>query len=154
MEKKLPTIQKQEKTGELIIGYKSYPVEKNKISSSQDLYRYMKDLYFDDIEHHESMFLVCLSASKDVYGWAIISKGGITNTIVDTRILFQFILGCNATCFAISHNHPSGNLKPSNSDIKITNQIKEISDFFNIEFLDHIIITQNNYFSFSDEGLL
>ncbi len=83
------------------------------------------------------------------------SSGGITGTLVDLRILFAVALKTLATSIIVCHNHPSGNLKPSHSDVILTNKIKKASELLDIKLLDHIIITPSQeYFSFSDDGIL
>ena len=82
------------------------------------------------------------------------SSGGINQSVVDLRILFKNALEHLATGIIIAHNHPSGNLKPSSEDLKITKQIAEAGKILNIQLLDHLIITQNSYLSFADENLL
>ncbi|MGE8512960.1 MAG: JAB domain-containing protein, partial [Chryseobacterium culicis] len=83
-----------------------------------------------------------------------ISESGISSTIVDVRIIMQAALLCNASAVILAHNHPSGNLNPSNEDLKITQNIKNASIFLNIQLLDHCILTSEDYLSFADEGKL
>ena len=83
-----------------------------------------------------------------------ISKGGITGTIVDVRVLFKIALEHYATSIIVAHNHPTGNLKPSDADLKITRNIKNAGEILDIKLTDHLIIGENAFFSFQDEGLL
>jgi DNA repair protein RadC len=83
-----------------------------------------------------------------------LTQGGISQSIVDIRILYKTALDHYSTGVIIAHNHPSGSLKPSREDISITQKIKEAGNTLNIQLLDHIIVTQDSYFSFSDAGLL
>ncbi|MBP3839623.1 MAG: JAB domain-containing protein, partial [Chryseobacterium sp.] len=83
-----------------------------------------------------------------------LSAGGINQSVVDVRILFKTGLEHLATAIAVAHNHPSGNLKPSQEDLRITKQIADAGKILNIQLLDHLIISQNAYFSFADENLL
>jgi DNA repair protein RadC len=82
------------------------------------------------------------------------SKGGITGTVVDVRLIFAVALKCNACGIIVSHNHPSGNAKPSDADISLTKKIKKCSDLLDITLIDHLIITKNIFYSFSNEGML
>jgi len=107
------------------------------------------------IELHESFKVILLNNSNKVKGIFEMSSGGITGTLVDLRILFAVALKTLATSIIISHNHPSGNLKPSQSDIRLTNKIKKASELLDIKLLDHLIITPNQeYYSFADDGIL
>ena len=83
-----------------------------------------------------------------------ISKGGITGTIVDVRVLFKIALEHYATSIIVAHNHPTGNLKPSEADLKITKNIKNAGEILNITLADHLIIGEKTFFSFQDQGLL
>jgi DNA repair protein RadC len=83
-----------------------------------------------------------------------LTHGGIDQSIVDTRILFSIALDHLATAIVVAHNHPSGNLKPSRQDIQITESLKNGGELLNIKLLDHLIISQDSFFSFSDEGIL
>ena len=83
-----------------------------------------------------------------------LTSGGINQSVVDIRVLFKHALDHLATGVIIAHNHPSGNLQPSSHDINITKQIEKAGDLLQIKLLDHIIVAQNSYFSFADQGLL
>ncbi|SHF79314.1 DNA repair protein RadC [Chryseobacterium sp. OV279] len=108
----------------------------------------------DEIDYRESFYTLYLSQANKVLGIKKISESGISSTIVDIRIIMQAALLCNASCIIIAHNHPSGNLKASTEDVKMTQQIKEASKFLNIQLLDHCILTSTEYLSFADEGML
>ncbi|MBD3907313.1 JAB domain-containing protein, partial [Chryseobacterium muglaense] len=83
-----------------------------------------------------------------------ISECGISSTLVDVRIILQAALLCNASGIIISHNHPSGNLKPSSCDIKMTTQIKEAAKLMSMTLLDHVIMTSDSHYSFADDGMI
>ena len=102
----------------------------------------------------EEFWAVFLNQSNRIVGKSRLSAGGINQSVVDVRILFKTALENLATGVVIAHNHPSGNLKPSQEDLKITKQISEAGKILNIQMLDHLIITQNSYLSFADENLL
>ncbi|MCU7616476.1 DNA repair protein RadC [Chryseobacterium sp. PBS4-4] len=126
--------------------------EKPQISSSNDAYQILK-LHLADLRTEE-FWAVFLNQSNKVIHIAQLTQGGINQSIVDIRIVFKTALDHFATGIIISHNHPSGNLKPSAEDIQITKTIKEAGNLMNVQLLDHLIITQNSYLSFADEGLL
>ncbi|MGE8555619.1 MAG: JAB domain-containing protein [Chryseobacterium jejuense] len=106
----------------------------------------------DEIDYRESFFALYLNQNNKVLGIRKISESGISSTIVDVRIIMQTALLCNASSLIVAHNHPSGNLKPSAEDLKITQNLKDASEFFNIKLLDHCILTSTDYMSFADEG--
>ena len=126
--------------------------EKPTISKSNDAYLILKN-YLSDLRTEE-FWAIFLNQSNKVIHLAQLTQGGINQSIVDVRILFKTALDHFSTGIIIAHNHPSGNLKPSREDIDITKKIKEAGNTLSIQLLDHLIITQNSYFSFSDEGLL
>jgi DNA repair protein RadC len=125
---------------------------KKKISSSKDSAEFIRQFYKDDIAIFESFFLLLLNQSNNTIGYAKISQGGISGTIVDVRIIAKYAVESLATAVILCHNHPSGNLKPSEADLKITDKTKTALKFLDIIVLDHIILTEENYYSFSDEG--
>ncbi|MCS3529176.1 RadC family protein [Chryseobacterium sp. JUb7] len=126
--------------------------KKTVISNSEDAYLILKNQLSD--LHTEEFWAVYLNQSNKVIHIAKLTEGGINQSIVDVRILFRLALDYYATGIIIAHNHPSDSLKPSREDLAITQKIKEAGSFLSIQLLDHLIITQNSYFSFSDEGLL
>ena len=106
------------------------------------------------IEYRESFKLVLLNRAMKVIGITSIAEGGIECVSVDIRLIFQTALLANASCFIICHNHPSGNLQPSNNDRNLTRTIHEAGKLLNIILVDHIIVTSEGYYSFSDNGIL
>ncbi|WP_415326334.1 JAB domain-containing protein [Chryseobacterium sp. MMS23-Vi53] len=125
------------------------------ISNSQDAVDVFRQHFdHDEIDYRESFFALYLNQSNKVLGIRKISESGISSTIVDVRIIMQAALLCNASSLILAHNHPSGNLKPSGEDLKITHNIKCASEFLNIKLLDHFILTSTDYLSFADEGHL
>ncbi len=126
--------------------------EKPQISSSNDAYKILK-LHLADLRTEE-FWAIFLNQSNKVIHISQLTQGGINQSIVDIRIVFKTALDHFATGIIISHNHPSGNLKPSDEDIQITKKIKEAGNLMNVQLLDHLIITQKNYLSFADEDLL
>ena len=106
------------------------------------------------LEHIEQFKLILLNRSNKVLGVATISSGGISGTVTDVRVIFQYAIKANASGLIICHNHPSLSLNPSESDTRITQKIKEAGNILDIQLLDHLIITAQDYFSFADNGLL
>ena len=103
---------------------------------------------------HEEFFCIFLNRSNKVIKVEQISKGGISGTVTDVRILFKNAVLNTASGLIVAHNHPSGNLNPSESDNKITAKIKEAGNLLDIQLLDHLIICNSDYYSFADNGLL
>jgi DNA repair protein RadC len=126
-------------------------VELQKISSSKAVFEIMQPI-IGELSHEEFWVLYLNNANKVIYK-SQISKGGITGTVADTRIIFKIALEQNAVGLILSHNHPSGNLKPSDADIQITKKLKIAANQLEFTILDHIIITENAYYSFNDNGI-
>lgn len=126
-----------------------------KIASSQDAHQVLKK-YWDDgkIEFVEQFKVLLLNRANKVFGIYLVSTGTTSATVVDPKSVFIAALKANACAIIISHNHPSGNLTPSQADIKLTKDLREAGKFLQIPMLDHIIITSEAYYSFADEGLL
>ena len=122
------------------------------IKSSQDVFHLMVPL-LGELEHEE-FWILYLNNSNRVLFRKQISKGGITGTLVDIRLVLKTALERNATALILLHNHPSGALKPSNSDRQLTSKIKTACESLDLRVLDHVIITEKAYFSFADEAIL
>ncbi len=131
---------------------KAENVKPVKIQSSRDVYEYMAP-NIEDLPHEE-FWIVFFNNSNKIIKSVQLSKGGLTATVVDVRMLFHTALDCLSTAVILVHNHPSGNLNPSGEDKNITQKIKEAGKVLDIRLLDHLIISQNGYFSFADEGIL
>jgi len=128
--------------------------EKVKIISSNDAFKVIKQFYFDDIDIFESFFILCLNRNNQTIAYAKISQGGVAGTVVDIKLIAKYAIDCLASGVILAHNHPSGDLKPSNEDLAITKRIKEGLKTLDIQVLDHIILTSDGYLSFGDEGIL
>lgn len=126
-------------------------VELKKITTSKAVFDIMQPL-IGELPHEEFWVLFLNNSNKVIYKTQI-SKGGITGTVVDIRIVFKLALEHNATSIILSHNHPSGKLQASEADIQITKKIKEAGKNLDIQVLDHVIITEKSYYSFVDEGI-
>jgi DNA repair protein RadC len=131
---------------------KSELSDKVRISGSQDVYALFQPMIADLT--HEEFWVLLLNRSNRVIDNIRISQGGISGTVIDVRLILKNALERLASSLILCHNHPSGNLKPSEADIKITSKITDASKTMDIQLLDHIIIADNSYFSFSDEGLV
>jgi DNA repair protein RadC len=127
-------------------------LELSKIGSSKDAYNIL-NLKLADLPHEEFWMLLLNRANK-VIKMESISKGGISGTVVDVRLVSKSAIEHNSSSVILAHNHPSGNLKPSEQDIAITKKIKEALKLFDINLFDHLIIGEKQYFSFADEGLI
>ena len=123
-----------------------------KIASSESSYNFARKFYHDDVRIYESCFIMLLNRANNVTGYAKISQGGICGTMVDIRLVCKYAIEALATSVILVHNHPSGNLSSSLEDEKITKSVKEALKLFNIRLLDHIIISENGYYSFNDNG--
>ena len=127
-------------------------LEKPKIGSSKDVANLMQPI-LGDLEHEE-FWVLFLNNSNKVVAKSQISKGGLTATIVDIRLVFKSALELASVGIIVCHNHPSGKLQPSGADKQLTQKIKEAGTILDIKLLDHLIITEKAYFSFADENLL
>jgi DNA repair protein RadC len=127
-------------------------IELTKITSSKIIFEIMQPI-IGELPHEEFWVLYLNNANK-VITKNQLSKGGMTGTVVDVRIIFKSALESGAVGILLCHNHPSGNLKPSEADIEITKKVKTAGKSLDINVLDHLIITQNGYYSFADEGIL
>ncbi|MGK0421438.1 MAG: DNA repair protein RadC [Polaribacter sp.] len=127
-------------------------LEKPKIASSKDVANLMQPI-LGDLEHEE-FWVLFLNNSNKVVAKSQISKGGLTATIVDIRLVFKSALELASVGIIVCHNHPSGKLQPSGADKQLTQKIKEAGTILDIKLLDHLIITEKAYFSFADENLL
>ncbi|MBP2831281.1 JAB domain-containing protein [Aquimarina sp. U1-2] len=125
------------------------------VKSSSEVAKFIRLQYKrGTIEAQEFFNVIYLNRRNSIIGYYRHSKGGLVGTIADPRLIFAIALKSLATGIIIAHNHPSGNLKPSASDINLTKRIKRIGELHDVLLLDHIIISRQGYFSFSDEGML
>lgn len=140
---------------ELVYRTKVKPSQRPKITTSADAYEILQKIWNrDKIELVEEFKVLLLNRSNKVLGVLDASSGGITGTVADPRIILTAAIKANAVGIVLSHNHPSGSLKPSRADEELTVKIKEAARFLDMTVLDHIIITSEGYYSFADEGLL
>lgn len=127
--------------------------EMHQINSSKSVVDFVRPNW-ECLDYVETMKAVYMNRSNKIIGTKIISTGGIESVLVDVRVVFQAALLCNASSLILVHNHPSGNLIPSDGDIRITRKVKEAGLIMDIKLLDHIIISDVGFYSFADEGQL
>lgn len=126
--------------------------ERKTVTSSKDAF---ETIYAQASDHaYEKFWIILLDQAKKVIRIVEISDGGIAGTVADQRKIFKTALAHNATAIILCHNHPSGNLKPSDADKKITDKLKRSGELLDIQVIDHLIVGDDRYFSFADEGLL
>lgn len=130
----------------------SDPLKKDKIKYSKEAYNILKPFMMD--LDHEQFWIICLNRSQEVVKIIQISTGGVTGTIADPKIIFKHALEHLSSCIILSHNHPSGNINPSQADITLTKQLSEGARLLDMTLSDHIIFTNNGYFSFADQNML
>jgi DNA repair protein RadC len=130
--------------------------DRPQIKCSQDAYKIFLDHWNQDIiEFVEEFKVLLMNRANSVLGIMEVSKGGISGTVTDVRIILQAAIKANASGIIVCHNHPSGNINPSESDTRLTQKIREAGQLMDIQLLDHLIITtENKYYSFADNGLL
>ncbi len=122
------------------------------IKSSRDVYRNILPV-FEDLEHEE-FWVICLSKANKIKYKHLIGRGGVSGTMADVKIIFKTAIEKLASAIIVAHNHPSGNLTPSSADKQLTKKIVESGKLLDIPVLDHLIVTNNGYYSFADEGTL
>lgn len=129
--------------------------EMPKVKASQDAYDYLLSIWSHNLDRIEEFVILCLNRSNKVLGWSKISQGGLAGTVADPKVIFQVALKANASNIILCHNHPSGNIKPSDTDITLTKKLKNAGEFLDLTVLDHLIISSNDgYYSFADEGII
>lgn len=141
---------------EIIVSYKDNvkASERFVVKNSLDASMIFAEAHKNCMEHHEEVNVLFLNRANRVLGIACIGKGGLDGTVVDIRIILQTALKTNSSGVMLSHNHPSGSQKPSQQDIQITQNLKEGCKAVGLQLIDHLIITEEGYLSFADEGLL
>lgn len=125
-----------------------------KITSSLDSADYARKFYFDDINIYESVFVILLNQACNTIGYAKISQGGVSECLVDKKIVAKYAIESLASSVILVHNHPSGCTNPSKCDDKITKEVKACLQVCDIRLLDHVIITEDSFYSYNDEGRL
>lgn len=143
------------KVSEIKVSYSSNNSEPIKIVNSQTAYDVViKHWDKDIIEFQEEVKVLLLNRANIVLGIYNLSKGGVSSSIIDLKIVLSVALKCNASSLIIVHNHPSGNLKPSSADISITKKLKEACETLDLSLLDHLIISKDTFYSINDNGVI
>ncbi len=124
------------------------------ITRSNDLAQYARTVYPVDVNHRECMLCIYLDRKNKTLGHSIISIGGVSDTLVDAKIVFQSALLANASSLILVHNHPSGSTLPSKSDDAVTTKIKEGAKVLDLCLLDHLILTDTDFYSYADSSTL
>jgi DNA repair protein RadC len=148
---------RQFEVAEIQLSYKTKvkPSQRPKISSSKDAYSILLESWNEDkLEFVEQFKVVLLNRANRDLGIYEVSTGGVSGTIADPKLVFAAAIKSSASAIILAHNHPSGQLKPSDADLKLTQKLKEGGKFLEIPVLDHIIVTSEGYYSFADEGLM
>jgi len=127
-------------------------IEPQKVTSSKTIFDIMQPIIGELA--HEEFWIIYLNNANKILSKSQLSKGGITGTVVDVRLVFKTALELGAVGIILVHNHPSGTLKPSEADKQITKKLKTGGEQLDIKILDHVIVTEVGYFSFSDDGIL
>ena len=129
--------------------------ELRQITTSKDCEEILR-IVFDSSTFlwREEMLLLCLNRNNKVIGYYRVSVGGISGTVCDPKVIFTIALNSGASAIVLAHNHPSGNLTPSQADKSLTKRIKDLGSLLEITLVEHMILTQESYYSFSDNGTL
>ena len=128
--------------------------EREKITSSHAAVDVLREVWSSQMEIREEFIVLLMDRSNKVIGYHLLSQGGISGTVADVRLVFAVALKSLASAIIIAHNHPSGNLTASKSDLHLTRKIVEAGSKMDIPVLDHIILTKDSFMSFADEGLI
>jgi len=142
---------------EVSLSYRSKikPKDRAKIMTSMDAVKILRQVWDDEtLDLHETMILILLNRANHVLGYYTLSKGGISGTVADPKMIFSAALTAGASSIILCHNHPSGNLKPSQSDIDLTRKVRDAGKLLEIQLIDHIILTRDHHYSFQDERIL
>lgn len=130
------------------------PSDMPKVTASQDAYDYLLRAWSPHMARIEEFVILCMNRSNKVLGFSHISSGGLAGTVADPKVIMQVALKANASSIILAHNHPSGNVKPSDTDIALTKKLKNAGEFLDLQVLDHLIISTEGYYSFADEGII
>lgn len=150
-------MESQYKVCEVTLSYqpKIKSSEREKVLSSENAYKILLSVFDQEtVQHKESMKVLLLNRANKVLGVCSISEGGINETSADVRIIMQAAILGSASAIILVHNHPSGELRPSKEDDGLTQRVKEVAKLMGIQLYDHLIITDESYYSYGDEGCI
>ncbi|WP_339622521.1 JAB domain-containing protein [uncultured Winogradskyella sp.] len=143
------------KISEISVSYSNGKNDKLKVRNSKESFEILLDSWNKNtLELQEEFKVLLLNRSNTVLGVYPMAKGGVAGVIIDAKLVFSVALKCNASSIIIAHNHPSCNLKPSEADVNITKKLKQAGQYLDIVLLDHLIVTKDDFYSFSDNGLI
>ena len=143
------------KVKEYSLKYNKTGIDTRIIRNSTDTSEVLREVFdADEINIYECFYILLLNNSLKVQGYAKISQGGITHTTADTKLIAKYAIDSLASNVVLAHNHPSGNTTPSGQDKQLTDNIVKALQLLEVKVIDHIILTDSEYFSFSDSGLL
>jgi DNA repair protein RadC len=152
LDKQIKDIEKDFRVKEVDLTFKEERLIYNTIKSSNDAYKFVKEIIGDGIEIQEHFIVLYMNHANKVIGYYRHTKGTINSTQVDIEMIVAVALKVLAKALVLSHNHPSGNVNPSKQDQELTKKIKAACKYFDIAVLDHIIATKNEYHSFADNA--
>ncbi len=141
---------------EIELSYKNPvpPSDRIKVTNSIQVYDVLRNHWSEQIDLLEEFVILLLDRAQHVLGLHVVSKGGTAGTVVDPKLVFISAIRTKASSIILAHNHPSGNLKPSQADLSLTNRLVQGGTLLDVKVIDHLIITAHGYFSFADEGLI
>lgn len=142
---------------ELQLKYVNGTFKKYKVNSSKDSFDILKEMYDQDtIEYNESVIVIFFDTGNRSIGWTRHSSGGTAHSVVDQKMILTEALLCGAASLILSHNHPSGEMRPSSQDTSVTHKLKDACNAIGLRLLDHIIVSgdKTSYYSFVDEGII
>lgn len=151
-EQPIPNSILSESAVEYTLSAKSMPFKKEKITSSTQSAKFIRNFYHEDLIIYESVFILLLDRGNNTVGYAKISQGGVSSSIVDVKIILKYAVNSLASGVILAHNHPTGALYPSEPDLRITKKVKEALKLVDSQLLDHVILTEDSYYSFADNG--
>lgn len=138
---------------EITLKLKKGETLKCKIMQSKDAADLFRNIWdADTLPICESVIVIFLNRQNNTIGWFKVSQGGLAGSVVDVRLILATALSCLASGIIMAHNHPSGSLSPSEQDVKLTKKLKDSAEIMDISVLDHIILTEDSYYSFADNG--
>ena len=125
-----------------------------KLNSAEAVANYARSIIYPErtIQYVEQFYVLLLDRQNQLYAYKQISSGGVSATYTDPKLIFQTALLCHASQIILVHNHPSGNIQPSNNDLQMTKRLKDVGELLELPVLDHVIITDESYYSFADDG--
>jgi len=146
---------RQNGVAEAYLNYRTLGAGKKKcVTNSRDSFETLMPFFSDIIDHHEEMYLMLLNRRNAINGVVKISQGGLAGTVCDIKIVAQAVVLSHSCSCILAHNHPSGNPKPSHEDRKLTERMHAALKVLDVKLLDHIILTDESYYSFADEGVI